>query len=191
MGPVHRIHHNQLSRFRPVFVELFMARPQPDEHAPYFSLYIDRAPGDSILDTLTTQSAEMLAFWRSFSEEQAAQGPAGKWTIKQVLNHITDTERIFAYRALRIGRGDTTALPGFEQDGYVENSGAATRSWASLLEEYETGRRSTLQLLGSFPAGAWTRRGTSSNGPLTTLAAAYIIAGHELHHLAILRAQYL
>jgi uncharacterized damage-inducible protein DinB len=168
-----------------------MARPAPHEHAPYFSKYIDLVTAESILPAMMAQTAEMAAFWSRITEERSATGPAGKWSIKQVLGHLTDTERIFAYRALRIGRGDATPLPGYEQDGYVENSGAEVRLWSSLYEEYRTVRASTLQLFTSFPVEAWSRQGTSSNGPMTPLAAAYIIAGHELHHAAILRREYL
>jgi hypothetical protein len=168
-----------------------MPRPTAAEHAPYFSTYIDLVPGADILATLHAQTNELRSFWRGIAEEQANRGPIGKWNVKQVLNHLVDTERIFAYRALRIGRGDLTPLPGFEQDDYVENSGAATRSWESLLTEYETVRRASLQLFDTFPPDAWARAGTANNGPLTPLAVAYMIAGHELHHARILRQDYL
>lgn len=164
-----------------------MPRPTPDQHHAYFAKYIDLVPDGDIVTTLRSQTDEFGEFWRGFDDEAAARGPEGNWTVKQVLHHIADAERIFAYRALRIGRGDSTPLPGFEQDGYVENGGAAARTWASLLDEFSAVRRATLCLLESFPGEAWTRAGTASNGPLTALAAAYIIAGHERHHVAILR----
>jgi hypothetical protein len=167
-----------------------MARPQLSEHLPYFSKYIDLVPGNDILPTLKGQTADLRAFWRGFTEQQATRGPAGKWTLKQVLHHISDAERIFAYRALRIGRGDTTPLPGFEQDPYTENGGAAARSWQSIVDEFEAVRAASLHLLQTFPPEAWTRVGTASNAPMTPLAAAYIIAGHELHHVAIVRREY-
>jgi hypothetical protein len=166
-----------------------MARPTPDQHNDYFAKYIDLVPGDDIVRTLQSQTAELMRFWEGYDEATAAQGPAGKWTVKQVLHHIADAERIFAYRALRIGRGDTTPLPGFEQDGYAELGGANARPWSSIVAEFAAVRRATLWLLETFPPEAWTRIGTSSNGPMTPLAAAYILAGHELHHVAILRGE--
>ena len=168
-----------------------MTRPQPSEHAPYFSKYVDLVPDGDIATTLATQTATLTAFWHGITEGQSLQHPPGKWNIKQVLNHIIDAERIFAYRALRIGRADPTPLPGFEQDDYEAHSHATARSWNSLLEEYSAVRRASQTLLAGLPADAWPRQGTASNHAITTKAAAFVIAGHELHHVALLRANYL
>lgn len=168
-----------------------MPRPLPAEHAPYFSKYLDLVTSENIAEALIQQTAELMPFWRSLTEAQSTFAPAGKWTVKQVLNHVTDTERVFSYRALRIGRGDTTPLPGFEQDVLASHSGAAARSWASLADEHQAVRAATLHLVKTFPEEAWSRLGNSSNAVLSTRAAVYAIAGHELHHVAILRAQYL
>ena len=115
----------------------------------------------------------------------------GKWTIKEVLIHICDTERIFAYRALRIGRGDITPLPGFEQDDYVPVSQANSRSIKNILAEYESVRKATLTLFNSMPRQAFTHIGTCNNSPVSLRALAYMIAGHEMHHVAIIKERYL
>jgi len=165
-----------------------MTRPAPSEHAAYFARYIDLVPGDAIVPVLTAQTERLLPYWSALNAD--APPPPGKWTVKQVLHHIIDAERVFAYRALRIGRGDTTPLPGFDQDPWVATAASNARSWASLVQEYEHVRRASLALLESFPPEAWTRVGTASGGVLSTRAAAYVLAGHELHHEAILRASY-
>ena len=126
------------------------------------------------------------------SDEKARKAyGAGKWTLKEALLHMTDTERVFSYRLLRIARGDTTPLPGFEQDEWVPNSGANIRSVASLLLEYASVRAGTLQLMDSLEPSAWARRGTASDKPVSARALAYICAGHERHHQRILRERYL
>jgi uncharacterized damage-inducible protein DinB len=115
----------------------------------------------------------------------------GKWTIKEVLVHIVDDERIYAYRALRIGRGDTTPLPGFEQNDYVPYSRAGGRSVRSILKEYESVRRATLTLFRSFTEEDLSRKGTANNYVYSVRGLLYHMAGHELHHLNILRERYL
>lgn len=169
-----------------------MERPPPSEHAPYFSRYVDQVPGNDILAQLAAQTAEMQAVWRAVTEEQASRAPdSSRWTLKQVLSHIADTERVFAYRALWIGRNHPEALPSMDQDIFAAGSGANGRSWASLVEEYEAVRAATLALARGLPAEAWTRTGVASGNPMSTRAAMYIIAGHELHHVAIVRRDYL
>lgn len=168
-----------------------MTRPQPSEHAPYFSKYIDLVPAGDIAATLAAQTTKLAPFWQGISEAQSLRHPPGKWNIKQVLNHLIDTERIFSYRALRIGRGDQTPLPGFEQDDFEATAESSNRSWASLLDEYGAVRRSTLALFANLPAEAWTRQGTASNNSMSAQAAAFAIAGHELHHVNLLKTNYL
>jgi uncharacterized damage-inducible protein DinB len=114
----------------------------------------------------------------------------GKWTVKQVLGHIIDAERIFSYRALRIARDDNTPLPGFEQDDYVANADFNSLSLTELLQEYSAVRRATILLFRHLPADAWTRRGTASDNEVTVRALAYIIAGHDQHHYRILCERY-
>lgn len=169
-----------------------MTRPQASEHAPPSSLYINLVAGDDLLVTLPPQSERTLAFWRGISEEESCLRPAeDRWSWKQVLNHLNDTERIFSYRALRIARGDTQALPGFEQDDYVRMAEADRLSWADLVKEYAAVRQASLALFRSLRPEDYLRVGTASGHPLSPRAAAYMVAGHELHHLNILGRDYL
>lgn len=169
-----------------------LQRPAADEHAPYYSTYTSLVPEGDVRDHLKRQLSETVALLSGVSDERSsrAYGP-GKWTLKEAVLHMADTERVFGYRMLRIGRGDTTPLPGFEQDDWVPHSGANSRSLASLVLEFATIRAATLQLMESFDAAAWARRGTASDKPVTVRALAYICAGHELHHQKILRERYL
>ncbi|SHK69763.1 DinB family protein [Hymenobacter psychrotolerans] len=165
--------------------------PDATEYAPYYGTYVRLITADP-LAALQTQPAELRRLLAGLTEEQAQfRYAAGKWSIKEMLVHMIDTERIFAYRALRISRGDTTALPGFEQDDYVPTSEADARPLASILHEYDTVRAATLSLLGSFSAAQLSRRGTASGQPVSVRAMSFIMAGHEAHHLHILQQRYL
>ena len=165
-------------------------RPAVHEYAPYYARYVDRVPEGDVVQLLNTQLAETLALFVGIGEERAGQpAAAGKWSFKEVLGHLADTERVMSYRALRIGRGDTTPLPGFEQDDYVRTSGSNARSLQSLVDEMSVVRAATVRLLDGFPDEAWSRGGTASGFPVTVNGLAYIMAGHELHHLAIARTQ--
>jgi uncharacterized damage-inducible protein DinB len=127
----------------------------------------------------------------SFSEQSASKGyAAGKWTLKEVLLHIADAERVFSYRMLRIGRGDTTPLAGFDQDPWVVTSHANDRSLSSLLHEYQAVREATLVLADSLSSEAWLRTGTASDHPISARALGYICAGHELHHVQLIQERY-
>ncbi|WP_426492233.1 DinB family protein [Hymenobacter sp. 102] len=165
--------------------------PAATEYAPYYHTYVKLIPGDP-LDALRQQPRELRQLLAGLTEEQGTFRYApGKWSIKENLVHMLDTERIFAYRALRIGRGDTTPLPGFEQDDYVPVSGADARSFTDILAEYDAVRAATLSLLESFTAEAVSRQGTASGQPVSVRALAYILPGHEAHHLTLLRERYL
>lgn len=167
-------------------------RPGADEHAPYYAKYISLVEGEDILAVLHRTPPPVVALLSGMSEEKADYRYApGKWSVKEVLGHLADAERIFAYRALRISRRDQTPLPGFEQDGYVAAGGFGQRSLARLLAEFSTVREATLALLESLDPEAWTRTGVASNHPVSVRAVAYMTAGHELHHAAILRERYL
>jgi hypothetical protein len=169
-----------------------MTRPEPGEYAPYFARYIDLVPGDDLLVTLPAQSESTLAFWESLSEEDSFYRPTPeRWSLKQLLNHLNDTERIFGYRALRIARGDTTPLPSFEQDSYARSAWADRLEWADLVEEYSAVRQATLTLFHSLRPEDYTRMGTVSDNPMSARAAAYIVGGHELYHLDIVSRDYL
>lgn len=167
-------------------------RPATGEFSPYYGKYIDLVEGDDILRSLDGQVGATLALLRTVTEAQGNHRyQAGKWSIKEVVGHLIDAERIFAYRALRIARNDQTPLPGFEQDGYVANANFDASRLADLTTEFELVRRSNVAMFRQFDAQAWVRRGTASDNPVTVRALAYIIAGHELHHVNLLRARYL
>jgi hypothetical protein len=167
-------------------------RPAADEYAPYYGRYIDRVPDGDLCATLEAQLAETLTLVRSLPEARGAFRYApGKWSIKGVVGHVIDTERIMSYRALRIGRGDATPLPGFEQNDYVPTGHFDQRTLADLCVELAAVRAATVHLFRHFDPVALARRGTASGNPVTTRALAYIIAGHERHHRAILQEKYL
>jgi hypothetical protein len=167
-------------------------RPDTTEFAPYYSRYITGVPAGDVLGTLAQQLDDTLALLASVSESQATtRYEPGKWSVKEVVGHVADTERIMAYRALRIARGDRTPLPGFEQDDYVAAANFDARPLAVLVDGLETVRRATLSLFRSFDDEALLRRGVANELEVTPRALAYIIAGHERHHVAILRSRYL
>lgn len=168
------------------------ARPAQDEHAPYYEKYTSLVPDGNIVEILKSQIATTLALLRNLDEEKANFRYApDKWSIKEVLGHLIDAERIFTYRALRIARNDQTPLPGFEQDGYVPAGNFDARSLSDLLDEFACVRRASLYLFGNLSDEAWSRLGTASDNPVSVRALAYITAGHELHHLNIVRERYL
>ena len=169
-----------------------MTRPEPAEYAPHHRLYLDLVAGDDLLITLPAQSAKTLAFWRGITEEEACLRPAeDRWSWKQVLNHLNDTERIFSYRTLRFARGDQQSLPGFEQDDYALQADADRLPWADLVKEYAAIRQASLALFRSLRPEDYTRSGIASGHPTSARAFAYMVAGHELHHLKILGRDYL
>ena len=167
-------------------------RPAADEHNPYYSRYIDRVPAGDIVDTLSRQIPETIAFLRSIPETKAdyAYGD-GKWTIRQVIGHMSDAERVFQYRALRFARGDETPVPGFDENSYVDNAPFPRVSLTDLINEFEHIRRSTIYLFNALDEQQLSRRGTANDAGISVRAIAYIIAGHETHHSQILRERYL
>jgi uncharacterized damage-inducible protein DinB len=170
---------------------LTIGRPEPSEHAPYYGRYISLVQGEDILNILDNQRRQTMLLLSGRDEEDGNFRYApGKWTAKEVLGHLCDTERIFAYRALRISRGDATPLPGFEQDDYVRNGPFANRCLGDLVEEFIAVRRASLSLLRNLDETAWMRRGVASQNEVTVRALAYMIAGHELHHRKILEEKY-
>ena len=168
-----------------------IARPQPDEYAPYYGRYVSLVEGDDILSTLDQQRRQTMMLLSGRDEEDGNFRYAPeKWSAKEVLGHVCDTERIFAYRALRIARADATPLEGFEQDDYVRNGGFAERPIGDLVEEFIAVRRATISLLRNLDEAAWARRGLANKNEVSVRALAYIIAGHELHHRRILEEKY-
>jgi hypothetical protein len=167
-------------------------RPQPAEHAPYFSRYIDLVPEEDVIAVIDAQGRETAALLSLVGEEKASFRYAPeKWSIKQVLGHVTDTERIFSYRLLAIARGESKSLPGFDEKDYVRNANFDGRPLSELIDAYSAVRRSTLALLRGLPDESWTRAGTANDNPTSVRAIAYMIAGHERHHLRVLRERYL
>jgi hypothetical protein len=168
-----------------------LAKPQPGEYAPHYEKYISLVSGNDIVNVLEAQRLQTLHLFAGRSEREGnfRYGP-DKWTVKEVVGHISDTERIFAYRALRIARGDQTPIEGFEQDDYVRGGGFGERTLANLAEEFGHVRNATVALFRSLGKEAWTRRGVANKNEVSVRALAFIIAGHELHHRAILEDRY-
>jgi DinB superfamily len=166
-------------------------RPKPGEYKPYFDRYISLIPGSDILGTLEKQLSKTVALLAGRGEKEGSLRYApDKWTVKEMVGHMIDTERIMAYRALRIARGDRTPLPGFEQDDFVRGGPFADLRLTDLVEEFRGVRATTLALFRHVRVGDWTRRGTVDGHEISVRALAYIIAGHELHHRHILEERY-
>ena len=167
-------------------------RPGPDEHAPYFARYITQVPDGDLVTTLERDGAALVRRLRSIplALETHAYAP-DKWTVRAVIGHIIDVERVFELRALWFARGAATPLPGFEENDWARASNADDRALAELADELEAVRRSTVRMLKGFDAAALERRGVSNGVELTPRAAAWIIAGHATHHLRILEERYL
>ncbi|MBW5445123.1 DUF664 domain-containing protein [Cohnella sp. CFH 77786] len=167
-------------------------RPKPEEYGGHFGTYIGLVPEGNILDILAGQEKELAELLSSLSESRADYRYAeGKWSIKEIIGHVTDTERVMAYRLLRIARGDKTPLPGFDQDLFMEHSPFGNWSLEQLADDYRAVRQATLTLLRGLPEEAWSRKGTANNIGMTVRAFANVIAGHEKHHVAIIREKYL
>ena len=169
-----------------------MAPPGPDEYGAAYAGYIAHVPpGAAILDLLARQQVSTRARVAGMPADKAGHRYApGKWTVAEVLVHLADVERIMAYRALRVARGDTTPLPGFDENAYTPQSNAGAHSLTVLGETLHDVRQATLSLFRLLPDDAWIRRGTASNAPVTPRALAWIIAGHERHHLGVLAERY-
>ncbi|HEV8578685.1 MAG TPA: DinB family protein [Thermoanaerobaculia bacterium] len=169
-----------------------MGRPGADEAAPYYFKYIDQVPSDDVVGFLATQLDEAMPFLSGISEEKSLHRYApGKWSIREVLNHINDGERLFVARAFWFARGFDTPLPSFDQEVSVAAGKADAVSWADHVEEFRGIRLATLSFFRNLPAEAWDRNGIASDLPFTVRALAYIAAGHFIHHAAIVRERYL
>jgi len=168
-------------------------KPQPGEYAPYAIMYIGLLPDDRLVlkylkDNLKTAKIFILSLPKEKLTHRYAEG---KWTIKEVLVHVIDDERIYAYRALRFARNDQTELPGFEQDDYARHSNANERSIKSILQEYTAVRNATIALFNGLDESAFTRTGVANNHLVSVRALAYHIAGHDMHHINIIKQRYL
>jgi len=166
-------------------------RPESSEYNPYYKTYIGKVKGDNFIQNLKEQKFETSAMLSKISDEKwnHKYAPA-KWSVKEVMIHIMDTERIFAYRALRVARNDQTPMPGFEQNDYVPFCYATQRSGSSIMVEYEAVRNSTVALFENLREEDWGRLGEASGCPVSALALGYMIAGHEIHHIQLLHERY-
>lgn len=166
--------------------------PDRTEYADYYLPYIEKVPGNDVMAVLEAQLDDTLGLLDEFSESGSLFRYApGKWSAREVMCHVNDTERLFSFRALWFARGLTDPLPSFDQDAAVPLAGADTRTWASHIEEFQSVRAASLTLFRSLPDDAWTRRGVASGNPFTVRALAYICAGHVAHHVGVLRDRYL
>jgi len=169
-----------------------IGRPAPTEAAAYYFTYIDRITSDDVVAALEAQHHTTLKVITNISEQKSLQRYApDKWSIRQLLNHVSDTERVFLYRALWFSRGFDTPLPGFDQNIAVPHAAADQFSWASHVADFSAVRAATLSFFRNLPEDAWSRTGIASDNPVSVRALAYIIAGHGAHHVAILEERYL
>jgi uncharacterized damage-inducible protein DinB len=169
-----------------------MTRPQENEAAVYYSRYISLVQSEDILPALKSQLEETKLFLANISDEKSLQSYApGKWTIRQVMNHVNDTERVFMHRALWFARGFKDALPSFEQNTSVAAATANQMSWTGLKDEFAHVRLDTISFFENLPPEAWSRTGIASDNPFTVNALAYIIAGHVTHHRNVIAERYL
>jgi hypothetical protein len=166
--------------------------PERSEAAPYYFTYIDRIPGTNIVSVLEKQLNETSAFLSGISEEQSLHRYApDKWSFRQVLNHLNDTERMMLFRAFWFARNFDSPLPSFDQNIAVGAARADDYSWTTHLHEFGAVRQATLTFFRNLPDEAWLRKGIASDNPFTVRALAYLIAGHVSHHLAIVKERYL
>jgi DinB family protein len=171
--------------------QLSLPRPAPDESAPFYHGYISEVPGEQIGNYLDEQLQELERLITPLDDTTARGRYApGKWSVKEVLGHLIDTERIFSYRLLRIGRGDTTPLPGFDENAYVPAGDFDARPLAAIVGELRAVRLGTIALMDGLPREAWTRRGEANGKAISARALAYIIVGHTTHHTRVLRERY-
>ncbi len=169
-----------------------MSKPSPTNYPGYFQKYIDQVPETDLFAALTNQSAGIEDFLNSIPEEKQTYAYAeGKWTIKEMLQHITDTERIFGYRALCFARGEKTNLPGFEENEYAAGSNANSRQWKSLVAEFIAVRKTIEMLFESFSEEALSKIGTANNNNSSVESIGFITVGHFYHHKKILQERYL
>jgi uncharacterized damage-inducible protein DinB len=168
-----------------------ISRPASDEAAPFYQGYIAEVTGENILEQLAEQLHEVEGLFGPVEDTAAlARYAPGKWSVKEVLGHLTDVERIFSYRLLRVSRGDRTPLPGFDENAYVPAGRFDTRPLQSLMDEFRSVRLSTLAMMRGLPFEGWTNRGEASGTTISARALAYIIPGHVSHHLGVLRDRY-
>lgn len=168
------------------------ARPVTGDFLPYYGTYIDRVPDGDIVETMNSQIDSTLAFIGSIPEAEGDKRYApDKWNIREVIGHVIDAERIFVYRALRFARGDATPVPGFDENSYVKNAPFSKVSLSSLADEFDHVRRASMHFFRDLDESAWDSRGTANGAEITVRALAFILAGHESHHVNVIRTKYL
>ena len=166
-------------------------RPAPTDYAEFYANYVSLVPEEEVLSAIETQSSETQKLIASIDETRGAYRYAeGKWSVKEVFGHVTDAERVFGYRALCIARGDQTSLPGFDEQEYMRNANFDDWKIGDLAELYALNRRANIVFFRNLREEDWNRRGTANNSPVTVCALAFIIAGHERHHVKVLRERY-
>jgi hypothetical protein len=171
--------------------KLSLPRPSPDESAPSYHDYISEVPGEQIGRYLVEQLQDLERLMAPLDDTAArARYSAGKWSVKEVLGHLSDAERIFAYRLMRIARRDATPLPGFDENAYVPAGDFDARPLASLVGEFRALRLSTIALMDGLPPDGWARSGRASGAAISARALAYIVVGHVAHHARVLRERY-
>lgn len=171
---------------------MILDRPKPGEYAPSYAPYVAAVPEGDVLAFLQGQMDEVTTLFGGLSETQAAFRYApGKWTLKDLLQHLIDSERVFSYRAMRVGRGDTTPLPGYEENAYAAAAHADRRPLLELLAEWQAVRAGSLGLFRGFPETAWGNVGNANGVPVTTRCFPFFCAGHTVHHLGIIQERYL
>lgn len=171
---------------------MVISAPDRTEFADYYLPYIEKVAGNDVMQVLEAQLGQVLPILEGVSEKRSLHRYApDKWSIRQVVSHMNDTERLFSFRAFWFARGLPDPLPSFDQNDAVAVAGADERTWASHLEEFTTVRRATLTLFENLPADAWMKRGVASGNPFTVRALAYICAGHVAHHVKVLQERYL
>jgi hypothetical protein len=169
-----------------------LTRPAPGEYAEGYAPYLAAAPTGDPLRLLQSQADEWTVLYSGLSEAQGAFRYApGKWSLKDLLQHLSDAERIFAYRCLRIGRGDATPLPGFDENAFAASADADSQPLAALVADFSAARQASLCLFRSLPEAAWANRGVSNGRELTARCIPYLCLGHAAHHLAVIRERYL
>jgi hypothetical protein len=169
-----------------------MARPQTTDYPEYFGKYISQVPEDNLTEAFKLQFPKIESLLRSVDEEKSTYAYApGKWTLKELLQHIIDGERIFNYRALCFARGEASNLPAFDENEYAANSNANARSWKSLSDEFINVRRSTADLFNSFTEEMLQQKGSANNKVISVLSIGYTILGHVYHHIKIVEEKYM
>jgi uncharacterized damage-inducible protein DinB len=168
-----------------------VARPDSGEYAPYYERYVGKVPDGDVVRHMEAQIRDTATFIRALPESRGGYRYAeGKWSIREVVGHLCDTERVFVYRAMRFARADETPLPGFDENEFVARSRFDNRTLASLTHEFEAVRGATVAFFEGLDADEWVRRGTANNLPMSVRALAWVVAGHELHHRGLLQTRY-